>query len=628
MEGNKTQEMNLQKILESTNPDEIADYLLRCKREYYAGHPIISDQSYDALEDRLREFAPDHLALRKVGTDEAGKVPHSPPMLSAQKAKSVEEVIEKLKGQKVVWGFKIDGVSVKIVYRNGKLIQGATRGNGLRGENITANVLKIVNLPHNIGKMNCEVRGEAHIPLDAFKTLGDHSSPRNLAAGTLNADDPELTALRHVHFSAFDLIEKEDRDFHEKIEVLQKMGFDTADQELIDGEEIADLYSRIHAARGTYNFLMDGLTFKINDASERAKMGVTDHHPKWLIALKFPEERKSTTLEGITWQVGRQGKLTPVAELTPTPLAGATISRASLHNAAYVEEGDYAQGDEVELIRSGDIIPQVTGTVKKGPKSALIPKYCPICSEATTRQGPDLFCKNQTCRGAQYKKVWHYLRALEIEHFGPKSLAKLWDEGYIQSFEDLYKLSKPQLQETLGKNGEKIYVQLQQKKEIDLDIFLRGLSIPGVAKVTSTILAENFKTFERLQEATLEELTAIADIGEIIAQNILDYFAESKDYEALFAQGVVVKPYEPPVTVESKSFITGKAVYITGKVPDYTKKQLEELVTAHGGIWKAFSKSLDLFVIGERAGPSKLEKAKAWNLATMTAEAFLKRLNR
>jgi len=613
----------------STNRiNELEKLIVEAKKAYYLGSPIMSDKNFDALEDELRNLDPNNPILQIVGSESSkGEIYHDPPMLSAAKIADIDDAIKWASNYEVVWGFKVDGLSVKLVYLNGKLIQASTRGNGLYGENVLDKAVNFVNIPLTIPTNKfVEIRGEAYIPLSIFKKLGEGISSRNLATGTLNALDPLLTKKRKIHFMAWDLIGRKPLNVDKKVALLKKLGFDVADQGIVTGDDIRDVYVDVTAKRSNYDFEMDGIVYKINDAKIQAKMGSTSHHPRWLAAVKFPDQVGITKIDDIVWQVGRSGKLTPVALIKPIFLSDATLSRATLYNKRFVYNNDIAVGDDVNVIRSGAVIPKVLSVAKKGSGCVNIPTYCPECQSQLKDDGVNIWCCNANCGEARFLRLQNYANVLEIEHLGPKTLRKLWDKGLTREPSDLYKVSQIEYRNLIGLNGVKIYKQLNAKKKIPLHYFLTALGIPGLSYETAKLITRKMKTFNTVLNSKKEDFIAIKGIGPTTADNIVTNLTDTNLYKPLLDVGIIVKDYIPkkkPKAVASP--ITGMKIYITGSVPGYKdKKSLQSLVESNGGIWKGMSKSLDLLVLGEKAGWKKIEDARNWGLKTMNYKDFLK----
>ncbi|NMC04320.1 MAG: NAD-dependent DNA ligase LigA [Candidatus Lokiarchaeota archaeon] len=619
---------------------DLARRIIEAKRAYYEGRPLMSDAEYDRLEQQLRAADPKHPVLSLVGTDISGDVPHDPPMLSAEKLDSIDEVIPCARGERLAWGYKVDGLSVKLVYVDAQLVKAATRGDGHAGEDVTAQCFRLGGVPHQLlvdgpgARGIIEVRGEVYMPISKFKAIsqaGSFKSPRNLATGTLKAKDPSLVSERGLRFMAWDLIDRnEPMDIDKKIASLRAYGFDCADQGIINPAEASNVFARALASRNAIDFEMDGLVFKVVDAGVQASLGATDHHPRWLAAVKFPATEDTTIVVGIDWQVGRTGKLTPVARLEAVELGGATISNATCHNAKFVEDNDLAPGDKVFIVRSGDVIPKINAVAEKGPGHAKIPGTCPECGSPVRSDGTNIFCTNAGCGEMGYQRLMNYVSVAGIEQVGEKSLRRLWDEKGVRTPAALYSISKEQLAAMFGKNGEKMWDQLHGKMAMPLATFLEALGIPRLSKVTAKAIAREIPTLDGVTGASSARLEAIQGIGPETSASIVAAFKDKRIYQDLLDAGVTIVPPRAPSpdlmgNGGAPSPFAGKRIYITGSVPGYKKDDLEALVTGVGGTWtSSVSKNMDLLVVGNNAGPAKLEKAKSLGVKTMDAEAFLR----
>jgi DNA ligase (NAD+) len=628
---------------------ELENLIIYHKRQYYDGEPIISDAEYDALEYRLRELDPQNPVLFIVGSPEDGEVIHDPPMLSCKKAKTLDDVISWAEGKDLYMGYKVDGLSLKIIYQDGKLVQAATRGNGLSGEDVTLNVMKIAAIPKTIShKEKVEVRGELYMRLSEFnrinETLADeqYSSPRNLAVGTLKQKDAKILDERTLDFKAWDLIDGaySNNAIEEIVQILNAWGFDITDFKLLtqpDKEAIIEVFEGVERERENLDFEIDGVVFKYNDATARESAGVTEHHPKWQMALKFASKGATTLLKAIKWQLGRTGVLTPVAALEPVELAGAIISRATLHNADFLTDLNANVGDRVYVERSGDVIPTIIKiTAKHNSERVTPPTACPSCGAPTGKNGVNIICTGEKCRDRDLQAILYWTKITGIEGIGPKSAEKLYDEGLVQHYSDLYSLEKQQLVDLLGKNGETIYNNIENTRQLPFHIFLAALGITSLGKKMGKTLAKHFNSFKELQEASIGRLTQIEGISDVTANYIQHGVNNKENYQRLLENGleIVYKTKKIPAQrgpltqfLDSPQPVvpsTGKKVYVTGKIQGYTKKDIQELVEDHGFEWAtSISSKLDLLVTGEKAGGKKLEKAKLKGIKIVTWEEFV-----
>ncbi len=610
---------------------QLENKLLYHKRKYYDGAPEISDAEYDSLEDRLREIDPENPVLFIVGSPAGGNVTHDPPMLSCQKAKTADKIVSWAGDRPIMMGYKIDGLSLKLVYQNSKLIQAATRGSGTQGDDVTLNIMKVDNIPKTIPVQDrLEIRGELYMRISEFNRINSslpegeqYSNPRNLAAGTVKQKDVRGMEGRTLNMIAFDLVGyDEDYTIEEKAKLMKSWGFETSDFLKIDSptlENIEEVFGKVEQERADLDFEIDGVVFKYDEATHREEVGLTDHHPRWQIALKFESKGKSTLLNDITWQVGRTSVLTPVAELEPVEVAGAVISRATMHNADFLIELDANPGDHVYVERSGEVIPKIISvTAKNTPMGVKLPEQCPSCGSKTERSGVNLICTGESCRDREIQQIAHWVKITGIDGVGEKSLEKLYDEGVVTHFADLYCLQEKELVDLLGKNGERIFASIEGTRELLFPVFLAGLGIESLGRRMGKKLAGHFKDLEELKATSMNQLISLEGISDITAQNIKQGIAKEEWYEDLFKNGVKIVYPKKKVVAEG-----ALKVYITGKVEGYSKTDLTEIVEKNGMVWSSsISGSLDYLVLGENAGASKVENAEQKGIKTIKWEEF------
>lgn len=650
------------KNLSDENSDEIerlADQILINKKRYYEGNPVISDSAYDTLEEKLRMLDPQHPVLYIVGTAKSGKVSHETPMLSCQKATDIETILKWSKGLDLFIGYKIDGFSLSLLYENGRLIQAATRGNGITGDDATIAVMKIPLIPKSIPeKAHINIRGELFMKISEFNRINQletnqYSSPRNLAVGTIKQKDLGLIDKRKLDFFAFELHGYlDDADLKTKTNILKSWNFKSADFELIKSpslETITKVFEKINKRRSILDFEIDGLLLKYNNTKDRLNAGSTEHHPKWMIALKFESQGKVSTVKKITWQVGRLGVITPVAELEPVEVMGALIKRATLHNADFVETLDISQGDKVLVIRSGDVIPKITEIVEKGKKHTKFPSNCPSCNSILKRDGVSLRCMSTKCRDKEIQKIYHWVKSVDIVGLGPKNIAKMYDSNLISHFSDLYHsdLTEGKLTSLFGKNGSKIYYNIKNSREFPLQIFLSGLGIENLGKGIAKILVNGFGTIEKLKTASLIQLMQLEGISDTIANCIVTGLNDPSLADALLTNGVKIITGEkkkksipnksislmdyltpninggPSIENQHKKKITEHLqIYVTGKVQNITKKEIKSILKDNGHEWAPLTKKLDLLITGDDPSSLKLEKARKYGIKTITWKDF------
>ncbi|MFX0207649.1 MAG: NAD-dependent DNA ligase LigA, partial [Candidatus Hodarchaeota archaeon] len=534
----------------------------------------------------------------------------------------------------------------------------------ITGDDSTLVVMKISSIPKNIPETSrINIRGELFMPISEFKRVnklegGKYSSPRNLAVGTIKHKNLDLLDQRTIDFRTFELLGFEDESSLEtKTRILESWGFNTADFELLNTptkEDIISLYERIEEQRPNFDFEIDGLVFKFNEAAERNKAGSTAHHPKWMIALKFTSQGESSEIKGITWQVGRMGTLTPVAELEPVEVMGAVIKRATLHNAEFVEDLDAAKGDTIMVIRSGDVIPRITEILIKGPNHAEFPIECPSCGSTLVRAGVNLLCTSDNCREKEIQRIRHWIKTLDIMGLGPKNIAKLFDSGLVTHYSDLYdsKLTESKLVSLLGKNGSKVYRSIRSTREIPFHTFLAALGIESLGNQMAKVLVKHFKAYEELKNASINQLLNIEGISDVTANHIIKGLNDpslgqkvlEKGIKIIYGKKLLKVPAEKITTLadflktdsqteisEKKGRPRGtqekKTVYVTGKVENKTKKEIQALLEEHNYEWASVTKALDLLVIGDKPGKSKLEKAQKFGIEIKNWKDFLQDLD-
>ncbi|MFX0171678.1 MAG: NAD-dependent DNA ligase LigA [Candidatus Hodarchaeota archaeon] len=649
---------------QTSEAKKLADQILFHKKKYYDGEPVISDANYDALEERLRVIDPQNPVLFIVGSPEGGKITHEILMLSCQKASNVDDVFKWSKGHDLYVGYKIDGFSLSLIYEDGRLVQAATRGNGITGDDSTLVVMKISSIPKKIPETSrINIRGELFMPISEFKRInklenGKYSSPRNLAVGTIKHKNLDLLDQRTIDFKTFELLGfEDDSSLETKTRILESWGFNTADFEFMKApikEDIISLYERIEDQRPNLDFEIDGLVFKFNEAAERIKAGFTAHHPRWMMALKFASQGESSKIKGITWQVGRMGVLTPVAELEPVDVMGAIIKRATLHNAEFVEELDAAKGDTIMVIRSGDVIPKITEILIKGPNQAEFPIECPSCGTTLERAGVNLVCTSDNCREKEIQRIRHWIKTLDILGLGPKNIAKLFDSGLVTHYSDLYdsKLTESKLVSLLGKNGSKVYRSIRSTREIPFHRFIAALGIESLGKQMAKILIKHFKTYEELKNASINQLVNIEGISDVTANYILNGLNDpslgtkvlEKGVKIVYGKKMLKIPSEKTTTLadflktDTEIDISGekekiqetqekKTVYVTGKIENRTKKEIQTLLEEYNYEWAPVTKKLDLLVVGDNPGKAKLEKAQKFGIEIKKWKDFLQDLN-
>ena len=646
----------------------LVDRLNETGYQYYTlGEPTISDKEWDTLYDRLTALEketgvtlPDSPTLRVGSQPLSGFAEHRhlARLWSMDKAQSVGAVREwaaraerllkaanaggaDLPPLSFVVEHKFDGLTINLTYENGHLVQAATRGNGEVGEGILPQVKTIRAVPLSIpfaGRV--EVHGEGFMRLSTFEAYNKTAaeplkSPRNAAAGALRNLDPAVTASRRLDARFYNVGYIEGRSFRnqaEMLEFLRENRFPVSECELpaASVDEAVQAVEGIEENRGDLDYLIDGAVIKITDFATRDALGYTDKFPRWAVAYKFEAEEVTATLEDVTWELGRTGKLTPLAHVSPVDLAGATVKRATLNNYGDIQRKRVRIGAKVWIRRSNEVIPEIMGRVEEfvpGERDILPPDVCPACGVGVEERGANLFCPNRRCRPQVIARLAHFASrdALDIETLSDKTCALLYDALGVSEPADLYRLTAEQLTalERFGpKKAQNLVSALSASKNPPLDSFIYAIGIPNVGRKTARDLAAGFGSMEALQRADAEALTAIDEVGPIVAQSITGFFADEDSLRMLSAlKEAGVEPAAPEAPRSGP--LTGMTVVLTGTLSSMTRGEAEKLVEQLGGsAASSVSKKTSLVVYGESAG-SKLEKARSLGVRTLTEDQFL-----
>lgn len=635
---------------------ELVDKINAASYAYYVlDNPIISDKEWDALYDALQKLEKETgVILPDSPTHRVGgavlpffeKHKHASPLYSLDKAQSETEILSWLsKSQNFAakngiknelcfsLEYKFDGLTLNATYENGVLVQAATRGNGKVGESVLSQAKTIRDMPLRIPyKGFMEIQGECVMRFSALEEYNKAAkeplkNPRNAAAGGLRNLDPKISAERKLSIFFYEVGTIENPPYsnqREMLDFIKENGFPTAPfyYESMDTESIIKQLSEIEKKRKELDFMIDGAVIKITDKKTRESFGYTDKFPRWAVAYKFEAEESTTKLLNVVWDVGRTGKITPTAVLEPTDFYGVTVQRATLNNFDDIQRKKVKIGDRVWIRRSNDVIPEITGVAESGDDAEIIqkPQNCPCCHSALVEIGANLFCRNsKACEQQIIAKLTHFASkaAMNIESISDKTIALLVKRGILHDFEDLYHLRSVDLLGLPGfkeKKIQNILDSIEKSKDCQFSSLIHALGIPGVGKVTANDLASRFSDMEHLQNATFDDLRQVNEVGEVIAQGIIDFFAvqENRDsIKALFAQGVM------PNTAPNKrgSKLEGQIFVITGTLANYSRHEAEELIKANGGIvGSSVSKKTNFLLAGDNAG-SKLLKAQ--NLGTL-----------
>lgn len=644
---------------------------------YVLDAPEITDAEYDRMMVRLRELEaryPDSIPAdsptQRVGgraSSQFTEVRHLEPLLSLGNVFSAEELRafdERVRsglpaGSKVEYVMepKIDGLACSLIYENGKLVRAATRGDGVVGENVTANVRTIRSIPLTLKVPESEavpelldVRGEVYMPRQAFMRLNEQraersesefANPRNAAAGSLRQLDPQVTASRSLSFFAYYLVGEGAQPKHsESLALLARYGFKVSENyKVVENIDEAIKYiGDFNELRQGLSYDTDGAVIKVNDVYQQRILGATGKDPRWATAYKYPPEQAETTLEDIDWRVGRTGVLTPTAVLTPVKLSGSVISRATLHNEDFIRAKDIRIGDRVIINKAGEIIPEVLRVVVEkrtgDEKEVEFPSLCPECGWRVERQGEEaaIRCTNPHCPALGREGLIHFVSrdAMNIDGCGPSVINALLDAGLVRDAADLYSLRKEDLLklERMGeKSADNLLTALAESKKNELDKLLFALGIRHVGAKVARILATEFGSMEKLQQAQPEELAQIRDIGDKIAESAVTWLnvpANIDLVERLAAAGLTMT-FTPPASQEDNPFF-GKTLVFTGTMPTLGRAEAKTMAQDVGAkVSGSVSKKTDYVIAGAEAG-SKLEKAQQLGVTVIDEAEFLRLL--
>ena len=629
-------------------------------RYYVLDDPAVSDAEYDALYDKLVALEkstgvvlPDS-PTRRVGGKPLSKfeqVRHLGRLYSLDKCKTREELrawMDKLcvggKMPRVSVEYKFDGLTINLTYRDGKLVQAATRGDGVTGEVVTEQVKTIRSVPLSIPyKGVLEVQGEGIMRLSALEeynsdpTVTPLKNARNAAAGAIRNLDPAQTAKRKLEVVCYNVNYIEGRRFDsgsEMMAFLKEQKFKVSDMYVLadDEETVFGTLDKIESVRPTLDFLIDGAVVKADDFAMREELGYTEKFPRWAMAFKFAAEEMTTTVRDVIWQVSRTGKLNPLAVLDPVDIGGVTVSRATLNNISEIRRKDVRIGSRVFVRRSNDVIPEITGVAEQ-PEDAVeieVPTICPACGSPVEVRGVFAYCTDsEACEPALVSRFSHFVcrDAMDIEGLSDKTLELLYSEGKIRDFADLYSLSADDLTDLEGfkdKKTSNILAAIAASKHTELKRFLFAIGIPGIGKKAAAQLADAFGTLDAVERAQKEELTALDDFGEIMADNVIGFWRDPRrkaEVDRLIAAGITFEQRE-----KTEGAFSGKRVVLTGSLQRYTRSEAKKLIEERGGeVADGVSAKVNLVIAGEAAG-SKLDKAKKLGIEIIDETQFVERL--
>jgi DNA ligase (NAD+) len=653
--------------------EQLRKELQRASYAYYVlDDPFMPDSVYDQLYRELEELEKVYPQLitpdsptQRVGdkiSSQFTSVPHNIPLYSLENAFNLEELnkwgnrwqryLNESQDAEYVCELKIDGSALALTYENGFLLRGVTRGDGITGEDITANVRTIRSIPLRLNLDNLpaivEVRGEAFLPLDTFNKINQEreengeslfANPRNAAAGTLRQLDPKIVDKRRLQFFAYTLHLNETNitTQWQSLETLQTMGFLVNPHRKLCSslQEVAQYYQDWQEKRHQLAYMTDGVVVKLNDFNRQNQLGFTQKFPRWAVALKYPAEEVPTVVKDIIVNVGRTGAVTPMAVMEPVQIAGTTVQRATLHNSDRVAELDIRIGDTVIIRKAGEIIPEVVKVLQElRPSQTLpfqMPTHCPECHSLLVRPAGEAVtrCVNSSCPAILRGSVIHWASrdALDIRGLGEKVVILLIERGLVTSIADLYSLEKTEIAK-LDRMGEKsalnLITAINQSKNQSWSRVLYGLGIRYVGSVNAKILTESFRTVEDLAQASVTNLASVYGIGEEIAQSVYDWFRIEANRDLVAKLQVVGLQFALEVkTTTNKTTLTGKTFVITGTLPTLKRDEAKELIEKAGGkVTGSISKKTDYLVLGEDAG-SKLEKAIELGIKQLTETQLL-----
>lgn len=662
--------------------DHLRKEIQRHDRLYYIeAKPEISDQDYDALMRRLIDLETEHPELRtsdspsqRVGgapIDGFETVAHAQPMYSIDNTYNEADLRawsdRTIKALEVTPAYvcepKVDGVAMSLRYEDGLLRHAVTRGDGRRGDDVTENVKTIRSVPLRLNDDGAslprvlEVRGEVYMENATFvqinekqKALGKETfaNPRNFTAGTLKQLDPKITASRNLKFVAHGFGECDpalDDSYFKALQQIRGFGVPTSEfvKRFASIDDVAAWIGQFAGMRATLPYNTDGMVVKIDSQQHRAALGYTSKSPRWVIAYKYPAEQVPTILNGVTWQVGKNGTLTPVAELEPVFVAGTTVKRASLHNIEQIQRLDLHLRDTVTIEKAGEIIPQVVAVDPtqraEGAEAVTAPTACPSCGAKVEKEidGPYIRCDNPACPAQLKERLRHFCarNQMNIERLGEALIDQLVDAGKVKTYADIFRLTKEQLLdlERMGeKSADNVIASVNASRDRTLDRVIAGIGVRHVGNTVSRALANGFGSFDAIGKATVEEISALDGVGDIIAQAVHDFFQSDAGKATIFElQSVGIDPKQavkPKPTPAEGALLAGQSIVVTGTLAKFDRATIEELIVSLGGKASgSVSKKTAFVVAGENAG-SKLVKAQELGVAVLSEDEFLKKIGR
>jgi len=624
---------------------ELESFILHHKELYYRGKAEISDEAYDQIEEELRSLDPHNSVLELVGymlSDSEDKIPHQKKMLSLDKTYSETDLLKWIGKEDVLSILKIDGSSCSLIYQDGILKLAKTRGDGQLGENITKKVMFIPSVPKKIKlKGEVEIRGEVFCYESNFfeltkemevRGLEKPTSQRNIVAGILGRKE-NIYLAKFLNFKAFDIISDEKFKLEsEKLKLLKMNGFDLPDYDVTHSNEEAE--NRISQARNFMSegdYLTDGLVFVYNKIALHEELGETSHHPRYKLAFKFAGDTKVTKIESIEWGVSRNGILTPVAHVSPVELSGAMISRVTLHNFGMVRNFELAVGDEIEIIRSGEVIPKFLSVVKKSKTKFTYPELCPSCNQKIEIVDIRLLCKNSSCPAKVKEEILNYIKNSGMEDLSDKRLEEMIRKGFIKDITDLYQLTEENLlslDKVKEKMATKILTTIEKSKEQNLSQFIAAIGIEGVSTTKcEKIINHGYQTIEDIQNLDLENMMQIEGFAEKSSTSFIQSLESKRDLIAnLKKVGVKIKK---AVSTQGSGNLNDQKFCITGEL-SMPRNQFEKLIKENGGTMvSSVSKNTTYLITNEKDGTSsKYKNAIKLNIPIVTEDELLKMIGK
>ncbi|MFZ4712886.1 MAG: NAD-dependent DNA ligase LigA [Bacteriovoracaceae bacterium] len=622
-----------------TEVDKLAEKILFHKDLYYQGNPEIDDSEYDKLEDKLKKLSPDHPVLSLVGSvlKNSDKVSHDKKMLSLDKTYVYEDLLSWRKDEEVVSTFKIDGSSCSLIFEQGNLIIAKTRGDGSSGEKVTQKILWIPEIPKTISfKEKVEIRGEVYCTEENFLKLSlemeklnleKPSSQRNIVAGFLGRKD-HLNLCRYLSFKAFDVISDHMQFVKEqkKFEWLRKENFPIPDFEIHkDEKSIKRVLQETLDFMNDGNYLIDGLVFTFNNTNLHEELGETAHHPRYKMAFKFAGEAKVAEIESIYWGVSRNGYLTPVAVIKPIELSGAKITNVTLHNFGIVKIHQLKTGDEIEVIRSGEVIPKFLRVISSSANKFTVPFNCPSCESKLEEKEIRLICNNSSCPAKVHAEILNFIHKIEIEDLSEKRLHEMMDNGLVKDIPSLYKLTEEdvlKLDKVKEKLANKIITNIQKTKIVELTKFLSALGITGGAyNKCEKVTLNGFNTIEKVLSLKIEDLVNIEGFAEKSAND----FLQSLKSKHKLIQQLIDCGFRFTKKEMASQKLAGIKICITGEL-SMKRSEMEKLIKSNGGVLVSSVTSQTSYLLSNEieSSSSKFKKAKELEIKIISENDFLK----